>query len=228
MFVAIKNGENKGVYRKSDFRYEWRVKGVQIKNFKSPRLREALQWVGVSDVKGATSDEIIKKKNKWELKKDNKELIVCIMGVNKKHMSSLKLMISELESASKFVKTPFYLDTEEYKSNLSQSVEVAILEKMWVEYDIAHDYLEYINECLMELRDELRLKESEFKDYQSYLEWKITSEGVAYQEHIKLKLDKIIKDRKYKSHIVSLIKTYNANKKIFHENQENPINQVFN
>ena len=218
MLVAIKNGENKGVYRKSDFRYEWRVKGVQIKNFKSPRLREALEWAGVNDVKGATSDEIIKKKNKWELKKDHKELIVCIMGINKKHMNSLKSMISEIESANEFIKTPFYLDTEEYKSNLSQAIEKVMLEKMWTEYDIAHDYLEYINECLMDVRDELRLKESEFKDYLSYLEWKITSEGVAYQERVKLKLDEIIKDKKYKSHIVSLIKTYTTNKKIFNEN----------
>lgn len=30
----------------------------------------------------------------------------------------------------------------------------------------------------MDVRDELILKESEFKDYQSYLEWNITSEGV--------------------------------------------------
>ena len=47
MYVALKNTEHKGVYKKENFKNEWRVKGASIRSFKVEELEEALNWAGV-------------------------------------------------------------------------------------------------------------------------------------------------------------------------------------
>lgn len=64
MYIAIKNSENKGVYRSTEFDYLWLKPGIKSKKFKNSKLNDALKWAGVTEVKGVTDIESSKRRHK--------------------------------------------------------------------------------------------------------------------------------------------------------------------
>ena len=62
-YIAIKNTEHKGVYKKSEMNTEiMTTKGISHRKFPDNQLQEALKWAGVKDIKTGTPKP--KKKNK--------------------------------------------------------------------------------------------------------------------------------------------------------------------
>lgn len=57
MYIALKNTEHKGVYKKENFKKEWRVKGASIRSFKEDELQTALNWAGVKALSIPNSSE---------------------------------------------------------------------------------------------------------------------------------------------------------------------------
>lgn len=219
MYIAIKNTENKGVYRKTEFKYEWLTPGTSMKRFRNSKLNEALAWAGVKEVKGITDEENTGRKKKY--KKNNRDLILSIRGINRKHVKSLNNILAEIEDESnRFTKTPFYLNSELYISEINGIVDDFELESVISLCKNAINYLNGVIEDVKKLDEELKEKEKEFDSYQLYLEWKNTPEGIEYSKDLKSKIYDVVKDREYKDKIVLFIKTYNKNKKHYNKSKK--------
>ncbi|MBP3916694.1 hypothetical protein [Clostridium sp.] len=214
MFIAIKNSPYQGVYRKTEFKNEWRAPGVSIKEFRDGKLEEALKWAEVTEVKGLAQDEVsIRKKRDKNKNKNNMDIIMGIKGLNLKSVKSLESMLLEIEDETNgFTKTPFYLSTGIYSLAIDSKADLSMIKNSILMCNKAIDYLNWTIENMERLRDILKSKEKEFDNYQSYLQWKTTADGLAYSEGIRQEIAEVVKDRDYKDQIVHFIKTYKINK----------------
>lgn len=231
MFIAIKNSPNQGVYRKTEFKNEWRIPGVSIKEFRDGKLEEALKWAEVSEVKGLTQEQVSTTKKRDKNKnKNNMDIIMGIKGLNLKNIKTLESILLEIEDeTNNFTKTPFYLSTGIYSLAIDSKADSLMIENSILMCNKSIEYLKWTIENMERLRDILKSKEKEFDNYQSYLQWKITTDGLAYSEEIKQEIAEIVKDRDYKDQIVHFIKTYKINKNEYNKynsKMEGIINEV--
>lgn len=231
MFIAIKNSPNQGVYRKTEFKNEWRTPGVSVKEFRDGKLEEALKWAEATEVKGFTQDEISTRKKRDKNKnKNNLDIIMGIKGLNLKSVKSLESILLEIEDDTNgFTKTPFYLSTGIYSLVIDSKADLSMIKNSILMCNKAIDYLNWTIENMERLRDVLKSKEKEFDNYQSYLQWKTTDEGLAYSKEIKEEIAKVVKDRDYKDQIVHFIKTYKINKNEYNKynsKMEEIINEI--
>lgn len=231
MFIAIKNSPNQGVYRKTEFKNEWRTPGVSIKEFRDGKLEEALKWAEATEVKGFTQDEISTRKKRDKNKnKNNLDIIMGIKGLNLKSVKRLESILLEIEDDTNgFTKTPFYLSTGIYSLVIDSKADLSMIKNSILMCNKAIDYLNWTIENMERLRDVLKSKEKEFDNYQSYLQWKTTDEGLAYSEEIREEIAKVVKDRDYKDQVVHFIKTYKINKNEYNKydsKMEEIINEI--
>ena len=114
MYIAIKNSDKQGVYRRFEFNNEWRKKGVNVKHFKKENLKEALKWAGVRQITrldGFTVDVFLKK---YRESQDSELKIKMISKLKKydKKIVILKLTLEELNEyvdiSSKWINERYY------------------------------------------------------------------------------------------------------------------------
>lgn len=80
MYIALKNTEHKGVYKKEDWDDEWNVKGASFREFDN--LDEALEWAHVKGLKESNSIKNKKEFNKRIVKSKVEQVVEIINTVS--------------------------------------------------------------------------------------------------------------------------------------------------
>lgn len=221
MLIAIRNTECKGVYRQTELNRSWIPKDASIRIFRESQLPKALKWAGVTEAKGITYKEVIKGKkkyNKVKYKKNNLDITSEIIALNSRSIDALESILIEIkDETNEFTKTPFYLSTETYKEQINNIADTSMVEDTILMCENAMDYLNDIVDTMRILKEKVTTKLKEFEDYQSYCDWKSSQEGMEHSKEITNKIIEAVENREYKTKILSFIKEYKKNKKLYNK-----------